>query len=128
MKRLRQYESLQVVERNEPRWPHRKGDLLKRLGRPEEAVLSYEKAIDLYAQLGFVARAAAMAKVVLEIAPERVDVLERVMPDAARKLHRSARSAGVRADFDFGAGERGHADQTALARRAATRRRRVRNG
>jgi CRP-like cAMP-binding protein len=86
-----------MVERNEPRWPHRKGDLLKRLGRPEEAVTAYERAIDIYAQQGFVARAAAMAKVVLGIAPDRVDVLERVSVDAARKLHRSARSAIVTA-------------------------------
>jgi CRP-like cAMP-binding protein len=99
------YEALQIIERNEPRWPHRKGDLLKRLGRPDEAVHSYEQAVDLYAQLGFVARAAAMAKVVMGIAPDRVDVLERVSPTAARKLHRSARSAGVRADFDFGDGD-----------------------
>jgi CRP-like cAMP-binding protein len=92
------YEALQGVERSEPRWPHRKGDLLKRLGRPEEAVEAYERAVDLYAQRGFVARAAAMAKVVLGIAPERVDVLERVNVDVARKLHRSARSTRVTAD------------------------------
>ena len=95
---LRQYEALQMLERNEPRWPHRKGDLLKRLGRPEEAVEAYERAVDLYAQQGFVARAAAMAKVVLGIAPGRVDVLERVNLDAARKLHRSTRSVVVTAD------------------------------
>jgi CRP-like cAMP-binding protein len=95
---LGHYETLQAVEPREPRWPHRKGDLLKRLRRPEDAVESYERAVDLYAQQGFVARAAAMAKVVMGIAPERVDVLERVSPDAARKLHRSARSAVVTAD------------------------------
>ena len=95
---LLHYEALQGVERNEPRWPHRKGDLLKRLGRPEDAIEAYERAVDLYAQLGFVARAAAMAKVVLGIDPARVDVLERVSPDAARRLHRSARSAVVTAD------------------------------
>jgi CRP-like cAMP-binding protein len=95
---LLHYQALQVVERNEPRWPHRKGDLLKRLGRPEEAVTAYEHAVDLYAQQGFVARAAAMAKVVLGIAPEHVDVLERVNVDAARRLHRSSRSAVVTAD------------------------------
>ena len=95
---LGQYEALQKLERNEPRWPHRKGDLLKRLGRLEEAVEAYERAVDLYAQRGFVARAAAMAKVVLGIAPGRVDVLERVNLDAARKLHRSARSVVVTAD------------------------------
>jgi len=95
---LGHYESLEMAERSEPRWAHRKGDLLKRLGRPEEAVDAYERAVDLYAQQGFLARAAAMAKVVLGIAPERVDVLERVDPDAARKLHRSTRSLVVTAD------------------------------
>ena len=95
---LLHYEALQGVERNEPRWPHRKGDLLKRLGREEEAIAAYERAVDLYAQQGFVARAAAMAKVVLAMAPDRVDVLERVDVGAARKLHRSARSGIVTAD------------------------------
>jgi len=97
---LRQYQALQEVEPEEARWPHRKGDLLKRLGRPNEAVEAYERAIDLYARQGFVARAAAMAKVVMGIAPDRVDVLARVKPDAARKLHRSTRSAIVTADLE----------------------------
>ena len=95
------YEALQQMESGEPRWPHRKGDLLKRLGREEEAVKSYEQAVDLYAERGFVARAAAMAKVVMGIDPDRADVLERVTPDAARKLHRSARSVVVTADADI---------------------------
>ena len=95
---LLHYEALQGLERNEPRWPHRKGDLLKRLGRPDEAIAAYERAVDLYARQGFVARAAAMAKVVLAIAPDRVDVLERVNVDPARKLHRSTRHMVVTAD------------------------------
>ncbi|MGB8330681.1 MAG: cyclic nucleotide-binding domain-containing protein [Polyangiales bacterium] len=102
---LLHYTTLERVEPNEPRWPHRKGDLLKRLGRREEAVEAYERAVDLYARLGFVARAAAMAKVVMGIAPERVDVLDRVRPDTARELYRSGRSIGVRAEPDREAGE-----------------------
>ena len=94
------YEALQEVEPGEARWPHRKGDLLKRLGRPNEAVEAYEQAIDLYAQQGFVARAAAMAKVVMAIVPDRADVLSRVNPDAARKLHRSTRSSIVTTDLE----------------------------
>ena len=97
---LRLYGELEDLEPQEPRWPHRKGDLLKRLGRPHEAAASYETAIDLYAANGFVARAAAMAKVVISIAPEREDVLTRVTPDAARKLHRSSRSGSVTTDED----------------------------
>jgi CRP-like cAMP-binding protein len=102
---LMYYEALQGVERNEPRWPHRKGDLLKRLGRPDDAVAAYERAVDLYARQGFVARAAAMAKVVLAIAPERADVLERLNLDPARRLHRSARSAVVTADAEAELGD-----------------------
>ena len=58
---------------------------------------SYESAVDLYAALGFVARAAAMAKVVMGIDSTRSDVLERLSLDAARKLHRSARGSVVTA-------------------------------
>lgn len=94
---LRHYEALERLERREPRWPHRKGDLLKRIGRAQEAVNAYERAVDLYAQRGFVARAAALAKVVMAIDPDRIDVLERVRPDEARRLHRSARGAVVTA-------------------------------
>lgn len=89
------YTALEAVEPDEPRWPHRKGDLLKRLGRRQEAVEAYERAVDLYAQHGFVARAAAMAKVVMGIAPERVGVLDRVSTDAARRLYRSARPVSI---------------------------------
>lgn len=99
---LGHYEALQAMEPDEPRWPHRKGDLLKRLGRPLAAVEAYERAVDLYAEKGFVARAAAMAKVVLGLAPGRVDVLARVSPEAARKLHRSTRPSGVTADAPTG--------------------------
>lgn len=91
------YAALERMEGDEPRWPHRKGDLLKRLGRSEEAVDSYERAVDLYAQRGFLARAAAMAKVVMGIDPDRAGVLDRVAPEPARKLHRSARGSVVTA-------------------------------
>ncbi|MDH3845477.1 MAG: Crp/Fnr family transcriptional regulator, partial [Myxococcales bacterium] len=100
------YEALQTVEPSEPRWPHRKGDLLKRLGRKQAAVDSYETAVDLYAALGFLARAAAMAKVVLGVDPTRMDVMERVNLGPARKLHRSARRNVITAaDHGIGDGE-----------------------
>ncbi|MFW2389984.1 MAG: cyclic nucleotide-binding domain-containing protein [Polyangiales bacterium] len=102
---LRLYEELEEVQPREARWPHRKGDLLKRLGRPHDATDAYERAIDLYAAQGFVARAAAMAKVVMAIAPEREDVLTRVTPDAARRLHRSSRSGGATPDRESEPGD-----------------------
>ncbi|MCA9611787.1 MAG: cyclic nucleotide-binding domain-containing protein [Polyangiales bacterium] len=85
------YDELSEAEPTEPRWPHRKGDLLRRLNDDPGAVRAFEKAVDLYAGQGFVARAAALAKVILQIDPHRRDILERVDPEAAQRLHREAR-------------------------------------
>jgi CRP-like cAMP-binding protein len=92
------YELIEKQQADEPRWSHRRGDLLQRMGRKSDAVLAYERAVDLYAAKGFVARAAAMAKVILAIDPSRSEVLERVDPVAARRLHRQNRKVIVTAD------------------------------
>ncbi len=92
------YELIEKRNADEPRWSHRKGDLLQRMGRKADAVVAYERAVDLYAKKGFVARAAAMAKVIVAIDPGKNEVLERVDPQAARRLHREARSVIVTAD------------------------------
>ncbi|MGB8332251.1 MAG: cyclic nucleotide-binding domain-containing protein [Polyangiales bacterium] len=92
------YELIEKQQADEPRWSHRRGDLLQRMGRKADAVLAYERAVDLYAAQGFVARAAAMAKVILAIDPSKGEVLERVDPEAARRLHRQNRSVIVTAD------------------------------
>jgi tetratricopeptide (TPR) repeat protein len=72
------YELIEKRKPDEPRWSHRKGDLLRRMGRKADAVLAYERAVDLYAAKGFNARAAATAKIMLAIDPSKSDVLERV--------------------------------------------------
>jgi len=78
------YEMIEKQKPHEPRWPHRRGDLLQRVGRKADAVLAYERAVDLYAIKGFVARAAALAKLILAIDPTKGDVLERVYSEAHR--------------------------------------------
>jgi len=92
------YELIEKQQKDEPRWSHRRGDLLQRMERKADAVLAYERAVDLYAAKGFVARAAAMAKVIVAIDPSKGEVLERVDPEAARRLHRQNRSVIVTAD------------------------------
>ena len=92
------YELIEKQRPDEPRWSHRRGDLLQRMGRKADAVLAYERAVDLYAAKGFVARAAAMAKLILAIDPSKGEVLERVDPRAARRLHRENRAVIVTAD------------------------------
>jgi Flp pilus assembly protein TadD len=72
------YELIEREKPDEPRWPHRRGDVLQRMGRKADAVRAYERAVDLYATKGFMARAAAMAKLILAIDPTRGDVFERV--------------------------------------------------
>jgi len=90
------YLEIQALEPDEPRWPHRMGDLLARLDRIEAATASFERAADLYAVQGFLARAVAMAKVILGLDPARTDVIERLDPEAARELHRRHRTLALR--------------------------------
>jgi CRP-like cAMP-binding protein len=92
------YELIEKQAPNEPRWSHRRGDLLQRMGRKADAVVAYERAVDLYAAQGFVARAVAMAKLILAMDATKADVLERVDPTAARRLHREHRAVIVTAD------------------------------
>ncbi len=61
-------------------------------------------AATVYAEQGFIARAVAMAKTILNMDPSRIDVLERVDPEAARKLHRLQRPNSVPARPATGAG------------------------
>lgn len=78
-----------------PRWPHKRGDLLRKLNQNRLAIECYAAAATLYAEQGFIARAVAMAKTILNLDPRRIDVLERVDPEAARKLHRLQRPNSV---------------------------------
>lgn len=79
------YELIEKRKPDEPRWAHRKGDLLRRMGRKAEAVVAYERAVHLYADRGFDARAAATARLVLAIDPSKRDVLEWVDSQAANR-------------------------------------------
>lgn len=71
------YELMEKRKPDEPRWAHRKGDLLRRLGRDADAVVAYERAVRLYSARGFDARATATAKLLLTIDPSKGEVLER---------------------------------------------------
>ena len=90
---LELYELIEKRKPDEPRWAHRKGDLLRRLGRKAEAVLAYERAVNLYVARGFDARAAATAKLLLAIDPSKTQVLERLDPEAVRGFHQQSRNA-----------------------------------
>jgi len=87
------YELIEKRKPDEPRWAHRKGDLLRRMGRDAEAVLAYEHAVHLYSDRGFDARAAATAKLVLAIDPSKSELLEWVDSQAASRLQHNSSNA-----------------------------------
>ena len=88
---LEMYELLEKRAPDEPRWSHRKGDLLRRIGHEAEALVAYARAASLYSARGFDARAKATAKLMLAIDPSKGDVLERVNRVAERRLHQQHR-------------------------------------
>jgi hypothetical protein len=53
---------LEAMEPKSPRWPHKRGDVLRLLGRNQQAFLAYASAVRLYADEGHGQRARAMAK------------------------------------------------------------------
>lgn len=65
------YELIEASKPDEPRWPHRKGDLLLRMGHKSEAALAYERAVELYLAKGFEARATATAKILATVDASR---------------------------------------------------------
>ena len=89
-------EELETLEPGNHRWPHRRGDGLRSLGRKKDAIACYERAAVLYAHAGFLPRAIAMAKLVIDLDPSRAPLLERIDPRAARELNRKLRPEGVR--------------------------------
>ncbi len=87
------YELIEKRKPEEPRWAHRKGDLLRRMRRNAEAVVAYERAVHLYSEKGFDARASATARLLVAIDPSKRDVLDWADSQAARRFERQSRSA-----------------------------------
>lgn len=85
------YELVERRKPDEPRWPHRKGDLLCRMGRERDALRAYERAAYLYSAMGFDARAAATARLMLEIDASKGEMLDRVNRVAQRRLRKQRR-------------------------------------
>ena len=105
------------LEPEEPRWPHQEGEAQRRLGNVPAAVDAFARASRIYAAGGFLARAVAMAKMLLSLDPSRTDVLESVDPSAAKEAHRKLRPAGVAETFEALPPRSSVIDTAALLRR-----------
>ncbi|MBI5531305.1 MAG: cyclic nucleotide-binding domain-containing protein [Deltaproteobacteria bacterium] len=90
-------QGLEKLEPAEPRWPQKLGDYLLRRGNKGEAEVAYLRAFDVLARQGFLPRAVAMAKLIVELNPKRGDLLEKINQDAARALReKPSLSPGLR--------------------------------
>jgi CRP-like cAMP-binding protein len=63
-------------EKDDPQWPHRVGEALRRAGAPAEGLPHLIVAATGYARLGFLLKAIAVAKMILQIDPKHAATQE----------------------------------------------------
>lgn len=68
-KALELYLELEQIEPQSPDWAKRAAETYRRLGKNREAIAAYDRAVDRYAQTGFLVQAIAVCKVILQIDP-----------------------------------------------------------
>jgi CRP-like cAMP-binding protein len=86
-------EAYLVLERLEPKdgvWAQRAGDMYRRLDDTEEAVAAWKRATELYSRRGFLVKAIAVCKLILEVDP--------------REREAQAQLANLHAERGFGPG------------------------
>ncbi|HTJ43291.1 MAG TPA: cyclic nucleotide-binding domain-containing protein [Kofleriaceae bacterium] len=72
------YGELERLEPQDPQWPKRAGDMWRKLGKDGEAIAAYDRAVDRYAQSGFVVQAIAMCRLILQIDPDHGETARRL--------------------------------------------------
>jgi len=75
---LAAYLELERLEANDAQWPKRVGETYRRLGNLSNAIEAFERSADRYGQNGFLVQAIAVCKVILQIAPNHADTLQRL--------------------------------------------------
>jgi CRP-like cAMP-binding protein len=63
------YRELEKLEPSDGGWPQRGGEMWRRLGRKDDAVQAYGRSADLYSKYGFLLKAVAVCKIILELDP-----------------------------------------------------------
>jgi CRP-like cAMP-binding protein len=77
-KALEAYGTLEQLEPDEGAWPRHAGEMCRRLDRTEEAVEALSRAVKVYTRTGFVLKAVAVSKLVLELDPRQTAVQAQV--------------------------------------------------
>ncbi len=75
---IREYEKLLQASPNDTNTVNRLGDLYGRVGEIDKAVALYEQVAEGFAGQGFVPKAIAIYKKINRLAPQRLDIFERL--------------------------------------------------
>jgi CRP-like cAMP-binding protein len=75
---LAAYLELERLEPREAQWSKRAAETYRRLGKDKDAIAAYARAVDRYAQGGFLVQAIAVCKLILQIEPKNNDALMRL--------------------------------------------------
>ena len=95
---LKGYLELERIEPEDGEWSRRAADMYRRLGQNVDAVSSLERAVDKYVRAGFLVKAIATCKMVLQIDPARREIEEKLM-------ELNAEHTGVGPPAGFGGGK-----------------------
>ncbi|MAE94281.1 MAG: hypothetical protein CL910_06440 [Deltaproteobacteria bacterium] len=88
---LAAYAKLEALEPEEGLWPQRAADVHRREGQPEEQTAALERAADRWAEGGFLLKAIAACKMVLELQPSHTSIQERLAELYASRGHTTQR-------------------------------------
>jgi CRP-like cAMP-binding protein len=92
------YDQLAAAVPEDPSFLHRGGEAYRRLGRQSDAIARLARGAALYAQKGFLLKAIAACKIVLEIEPQHTDTQRQLAALCAeqRRQSRPVLGAGAR--------------------------------
>lgn len=75
---LAAYLELERLEPRDAQWSKRAAETYRRLGKEKDAVEAYSRAVERYAQGGFLVQAIAVCKLILQIDPKNTEALARL--------------------------------------------------
>jgi len=87
-KALESYLELEKLEPGNGDWCRRSGEMHRALGHSSEAIAAWTRAVDRYAEAGFLVKAVALCQMILRLDPEHTDAQRRLVSlNAARGIH-----------------------------------------
>ncbi|MBI4511431.1 MAG: cyclic nucleotide-binding domain-containing protein [Deltaproteobacteria bacterium] len=72
------YLALARLESKDGIWPQKAGEMYRKLGKRDEAVAAFSRAVEAYSISGFLLKAVAVCKLILEIEPSHTDAQAKI--------------------------------------------------